>query len=374
MNRRAFIGKALVSTTLLAGSGVLIPSCERNFRTELMNPEPAGRSVLPDPDSHRILYYASLAPSGHNSQPWFVKITGPGRWIIGSDRTRWLPQVDSQNTETLLSLGAFVENLVQASNALGYDVQVSVIAKDRFDADVIHVALFPSGSRKDAAPLVRMAGRRTVKSRFLSKELTSIDVRDFEKETEGHLFYFPVGTSHCDCMAEAAVEHFMIQFDNEKTIAESAFWTRLKDSEVRAKRDGLTPDGMEIAGFAGFYVRHFMDQKAVTGKAFKEKGIEKVRRQALEGAGWMVVTGDGNTVADLVETGRRFQRMALRAREKMIAIHPMTQTLEEDAGRKVIQAHHSPELNPLFMLRVGYLDQYPDPVSLRRPVEWFVRA
>ncbi len=128
-------------------------------------------------------------------------------------------------------------------------------------------------------------------------------------------------------MAEAAIKHFMIQFENEK---------------------------------------------AVAGKAFKEKGIERVRRQAREGAGWMVVTGDGDTVTDLIETGRRFQRMALRAREKMIAIHPMTQTLEEDAGRKSIQAHHHPELNPLFMLRVGYLDQYPDPVSLRRPVEWFV--
>jgi hypothetical protein len=64
---------------------------------------------------------------------------------------------------------------------------------------------------------------------------------------------------------------------------EMARWTRLKGRDIAAHRDGLTPDGMEIHGLAGWYVRH-------------------------------------------------------------------------------------------FMLRVGYLDKYPDPVSVRRPVEWFIRT
>jgi hypothetical protein len=29
---------------------------------------------------------------------------------------------------------------------------------------------------------------------------------------------------------------------------------------------------------------------------------------------------------------------------------------------------------PQFVLRVGYLDPYPDPVSPRRPVNWFLRT
>jgi len=28
---------------------------------------------------------------------------------------------------------------------------------------------------------------------------------------------------------------------------------------------------------------------------------------------------------------------------------------------------------PQFLLRVGYLKRYPEPVSLRRPVNWFVQ-
>ena len=155
---------------------------------------------------------------------------------------------------------------------------------------------------------------------------------------------------------------------------ELAFWIRLKDNEAKKFRDGLTVDGMEIAGLAGWYVRHFMDNKDVMTKTFSDKGIEKTKEQVKEGAGWLVITSDGNTVKDLIETGRRFQRMALTAREKMIAIHPMTQALEEKQGQKNIKENHEASMIPQFMLRVGYLDKYPDPVSLRRPVEWFVRS
>jgi hypothetical protein len=112
------------------------------------------------------------------------------------------------------------------------------------------------------------------------------------------------------------------------------------DVEVIARdagkfRDGLTTDGMEITGFSGWFVRNFMDNQDVMGQNFREKGVEKMIKQAGEGGGWMVITSDGTSVGDLFECGRRFQRMALLARDKMIAVHPMTQTLEEKQGQKI---------------------------------------
>lgn len=68
-------------------------------------------------DGYRILHYASLAHSGHNSQHWFVRINTPDHWTIGLDHDRRLPVVDGNNTEALLSIGAFLENLVQAAAA-----------------------------------------------------------------------------------------------------------------------------------------------------------------------------------------------------------------------------------------------------------------
>lgn len=373
MDRRDFIKKSMMATGLISVGGMGLWSCKRDLRSELMNIETMPkRSISIDPDTYKILHYASLAPSGHNSQPWFVKMVSSTQWIVGSDKNRWLPEVDGSNREALLSLGAFIENLVQAGNAFGYSVEISVAAKDRFDSEIILLNI--SKSKTMDIPLQRIVTRRTVKSHMLSAELKISDVNDFKKAAEGHLYYFPAGTTHSGNMAKEAVQNFIIQYDNEKAMIEAANWTRLNDEEIKRYRDGLTPDGMEIMGLAGFYVRNFMDKKDVMGKTFREKGIEKIKKQASEGAGWIVITSDGNTVRDLIETGRRFQRMALMAREKMIAIHPMTQTLEEMQGQKNIKKNHSETMTPQFMLRVGYISKYPDPVTLRRPVDWFVRA
>ncbi len=375
MDRRRFIKTGLAGVSLVAGSGLLLTACDRDLRGEVMGkgpkPEKAALNML-DPDGYKILYYASLAPSGHNSQPWSVKIINRYEWIIGSDPSRWLPAVDGNNREVLLSIGAFVENLVQAAGSLGYGVKTTVMAKDRFDQDIVRVRIEKSGIKNDS--LKKIVSRRTVKSYLKDTELTSKDVKYLSQLTDNYLYYFPRGTEHSNLMAKEAVDNFVIQFNNEAAMKEAAAWTRLADDDVKKYRDGLTPEGMEIHGIAGFYVRHFMGPQDVLSPAWKDKGIEKIRQQATRGAGWLVITSDGYSVKDLLECGRRFQRMALAAREKNIALHPMTQALEEKHGQKNIRENHHPTMIPQFMLRVGYLEKYPEPVSLRRPVEWFVKG
>lgn len=360
----------MTSAAALMGPGLLISSCTRNLRSELMHPDSFSVSI--GQEAWTTLYYASLAPSGHNSQPWFVQMVSETEWIIGSDANRWLPVVDGSNREVLLSLGAFIENLVQAASAMGVHAEVEVIAKSRFDAHIARVNLTRSVSVD--FPLNRLATRRTVKTNLLPGELKTADVADFSKAVQGCLYYFPRGTRHGDLMAEEAADNFAGQFENENAMKEAASWTRLSDRQAKKFRDGLTTDGMEITGIAGWFVRHFMDSRDVMGKTFRQKGIEKVIKQTREGAGWLVITSEGTSVRDLLECGRRFQRMALLAREKMIALHPMTQTLEEKNGQKNIRKNHGSGTIPQFMLRVGYLDQYPDPVSLRRPVDWFLKT
>lgn len=108
--------------------------------------------------------------------------------------------------------------------------------------------------------------------------------------------------------------------------------------------------------------------------SFRKQGVDQTAKLARQGGGWFVINSRGSSVADLIETGRRFERMALQARERKIAIHPMTQSIEEENGMNTIAANHSPDMIPQFLLRVGYLKRYPEPVSLRRPVDWFVRS
>ena len=109
-------------------------------------------------------------------------------------------------------------------------------------------------------------------------------------------------------------------------------------------------------------------------KSMRKRSVEQTAGLAAEGGGWFVITSPGSSVADLIEAGRGFERMALMARERGVAIHPMTQILEEEVGRRGLASNHDAGMIPQFVLRVGYLDRYPDPVSPRRPVSWFLRS
>jgi hypothetical protein len=76
----------------------------------------------------------------------------------------------------------------------------------------------------------------------------------------------------------------------------------------------------------------------------------------------------------LVETGRRLQRLLLKVRERNIAIHPMSQALEESAPEQIVKQSINAPGSIQFLLRAGYVKDYPPPVSLRRPVSWFLRT
>jgi hypothetical protein len=108
--------------------------------------------------------------------------------------------------------------------------------------------------------------------------------------------------------------------------------------------------------------------------SFREKSIDGVKDQVAKSAGWMLITSKDNSVATLLETGKSLQRLLLKIRERNIAIHPMTQILEEASTRLTLHSSIGISDNIQFILRTGYLTNYPQPVSLRRPVDWFVRT
>jgi hypothetical protein len=67
------------------------------------------------------------------------------------------------------------------------------------------------------------------------------------------------------------------------------------------------------------------------------------------------------------------QRLFLKVRDKGIALHPMTQILEEVQINETINQSTGISNKIQFLLRIGYVKNYPEPVTLRRPVDWFIK-
>jgi hypothetical protein len=271
-----------------------------------------------------------------------------------------------------LAIGAFTENLSLAAEAFGYTVQVEVLASKPTDEEILKVVL----KKENASnyPLTRITSRRTIRDGLKSVEIQNADIQKITKSLWGGFFYFPPGSDHGKCLADWAVESFRDQTNRDDAQKELAKWTRFNKKEVRTHRDGLILENLEVTGYSSWYVRKFMGPKDVLKKQFRQRGIDSVAKMARQGGGWMIVTSRGEKVGDLIEAGRNFEKLFLLARDYKIAIHPMTHMLEEEKWRNEIGKQHGTPMIPQFVLRVGYIDKYPDPTTLRRPVSWFVKV
>jgi hypothetical protein len=172
---------------------------------------------------------------------------------------------------------------------------------------------------------------------------------------------------------EQTIEANRIQAYRDDAEKELANWIRFSSKDAKTHCDGLTLASMEIKGIIAWYLRNFYGKADVMKNSFREKSIDGVKDQVAESAGWLLITSKDNSVSTLLETGKRLQRLLLKIRGRNIAIHPMSQILEEASSRQELHSSIGISDNIQFILRTGYLTNYPQPVSPRRPVDWFVR-
>jgi len=374
INRRRFISigsaviASLASLPLLTGSGysgLKRSDIENNSDAESL------KIKLGD-ERYTMLYLASLAPSPHNTQPWYVKIITNDSWIICADQSRQMKATDPYNLRLILALGAFIENLTVAAGSMGYEAEIKVLTNDFFADDIAAVNL--KKSEKKTYSLELLKSRKTLKKGYLNKVIDNKDIMQLQETLKNHFFYFPRDTWHSECIRDGSIEAFQTWLDSKEAQDENVAWMRVSNKKAKRMRDGLTTEGMEIKGPVGFFVRTFFSDQDFSGNFMMEESMKFTRTIAHEGAGYAIITGYGRTVAGMIETGRRYERMALLACKLNIGIQPMTQMLEMKKGLDVIGAEHSRKIDPQMILRIGYVKDYPAPVSLRRPVSWFVRG
>jgi hypothetical protein len=370
MNRKQFIGIA-GGTLAIAGITYYWLSDKSNFtRADMKTGMPGKFPLLAD--EREILFLASLAPSGHNTQPWFVKYIEPYHWIIGNDKSKWLPAVDPSQRETMLSIGAFLQNLEYAAGNWGYVCQFDVLATSNQDENIVDVKLIKS-TTSTRFDIQQIKQRRTVRSDYLNDVLNKEDVGFLINEEPGFHHYLSNTEKEFQWLNEQTIEANRIQSYRDAAQSELANWIRFSSKDAAQHLDGLTLASMEVAGVPGWYLRNFYGKKDVLKKSFREQSIDKVVKQVSQSAGWLLITSKDNSAATLLATGKRLQRLLLKIRERNIAIHPMTQILEEPSTKQKVNPSIGISDTIQFILRTGYVKNYPQPVSLRRPVDSFLR-
>ncbi len=370
MSRRIFLGNSAAALAML-GVASALPSCASVVRADLGGDQPtdALRRRIGELGMH-MLELASLAPSSHNVQPWRVRCLESRRWELTLDPHRFLPATDPTRREMWLSVGAFVENLHVAAANRGLRMRVQAVG-DLLDG-VLRIDFTEGGAPSEFEDAI-LRRRRTVRKNLLTRPLAPHHIEQLAKDCGDMRYHAPDSAESRD-IAMAVRESTKRQNNRTDARRELSDWIHWSNKDARLRRDGLTPATMDITGIPGLIVRMFYSKEDVLGDGFAEKGNAIASEQSMEHGGWITIGGgNDSTIADCVDAGRRFERLCLHACALGIAVHPMSQPLQEVPWNNTLhETLHRGHIH--FLLRVGYLEHYPEAVSLRRPVSEFAEA
>jgi len=317
-------------------------------------------------DMHKIIYYATLAGSSHNTQPWKVEVRGDREIRLFADTARTLHVVDPTKRELYISLGAFLENLDLAAGSLGYRTEMQLVPQSEPANCVAVITL--RRDRPSGFDLHAIVARRTLRLPFHTADIRDEEVNKIVAD-DGQTCFFTASMPQGRFLAEQTLSAYRQQALNRAAQRELARWARFSDRDVRLRHDGLTTAGMEINGVKGVVVRNFFKPADVEKSKFVRAGIQMTEKQVNHCGGWLVLTGADNSVWSWIEVGRRYQRMNIVCTGLHIGFQPMNQIVEEENYKREVCEKLRLKNEIQFVARIGYVIEIPAPVSPRRSVD-----
>jgi len=346
MHRRRFL---IGSGVALAGAGAILGEVGRmGSMDEYTASVSAARVPLAArPEFADLIRFATLAPNGHNTQPWRFRIDD-NRIEILPDFTRRTPVVDPDDHHVFVSLGCAAENLSLASAARNRPGVVRVNPAN--EGSVV----FTAGGGAVAEPALFEAIRHRQSTRA-----------DYDGR--------PVGVDELRTLAAAAampgvdvvlltertqMDHVrdLIVAGNTEQIADAAFvrelksWLRFSPRHALESGDGLFSAASGSPILPEWLGPHLFDMVYRVGPE-----NDRYARQLRTSAGVAVFVSERADIDHWVRAGRACQRFALQATALGLRHAFVNQPVEV--------AHLRPELaalvgmsgrRPDIVMRFGY--------------------
>lgn len=274
--------------------------------------------------------HAILAPNPHNRQPWLIRLESDNGATLLCDLDKRLPETDPFDRQTLIGFGTFIELARIAAAEAGYALKVSAFPEgepdDRLDKrPIAHLAFVADETVEKDELYLQIPRRRSTKSVYdPARPVSSEHLRGIA-DVEGMWSNdAAVNTPLGGILANAVT----IEMQTPRTHLESVRLMRIGSAEIDRNPDGIQLKGplIEAAQLAGFVDR---DQLAdPTSEPFKQ-GLEDFQKMAASvPAAFWIATPDHSRTNQL-EAGRRYVRANLRATALGLAMHPMSQALQE---------------------------------------------
>lgn len=305
-----------------------------------------------------IVRYATLAASGHNTQPWKFAIK-ENTIEIHPDYTRRLPVVDPDDRELWISLGCALENLLVSARAIGYAPEITYPDTANFIRVHLQTDTPRSTTLFNAIPL-----RQTTRSEYDGQPIKTADfdqVRALPLEPSVAL-HFVTEITASEIVLEYVNQGNLNQIANEALVDELIDWLRFNKKEALTSLDGLYSRCSGNPEVPGWFGRMFVSSMK------PEQQADVDTRKLRSSSGTVIISSTSDERTAWVRTGQVFERLALTMTSLDLKSGLMNQPIEDKELRSQFQSAMGMGRSfPQLLVRFGYAP--PLPRSLRRPVE-----
>ncbi len=301
------------------------------------------------------LSYAILAPNPHNLQPWMVALPAADTAVLYRDPERALPHTDPFSRQITIGLGCFLEQMKIAASQTGHEVELELFPQG--ETGPVAIARFREGADPD--PLARqILARRSCKEPFRPDAIDAAGVESLGGYAD--VITAPDRVARIRDLTWAAWE---VEAGTPRTLKESIDVMRMGKAEIEASPDGIDLGGpmLEAMMLLGMLTREAqLDPDSEASKAATRIYAETFAATPA----FAVITSPGNDRVSQIEAGARWLRLNLKTTELGLALHPVSQALQEYPEMSAIykEAHAllaEPGHTVQMLGRLGYGPEVP---------------
>lgn len=334
------------------------------------------------PPNLRLVHAATLASSGHNTQPWSFRV---------EDRQIELRAVPGRHTGTLdplrreatIGLGCALQNLEIAAVVEGFEPLTTLFPSVDEPSLAARIELQPSTPREH--PLyASIATRHTNRGKYGDFVLSDALYADLERNLDGIPDVRLILLRSDDekrAFRQGTIAATEAIIGDHEMHADSDAWFRHTHEEITEHRDGITLDASGLGAATRFFGKSGKRPTLERSGSFWLKGTEA--RQTTGSAFGILATPTLDDSTQAVWAGFAWQRLHLWMQSVGLSAQPLNQMAERrDRERTAgleprfgaqLEEFTGPDLNAQLLFRLGYA--WDDPLrSPRRPVDWVVES
>lgn len=368
LTRRAFLITGVASIAIIGGAGSLA------FSSDITKAREPWLATTKGFGDYRldILAYAILSPNPHNRQPWLVHLDGTDSMTLFCDLNRLLPNTDPFDRQITIGLGAFLELLRLAAAQKGFHVDLDTFPKGesypRLDNQPIAKITFVKNMQVKKDPLFEyVLKRRTARINFNNKpveneKLDEINNLAYANSPEdSSLFSFTTDTNRISKLRKLCYKGWEIEATTPSTLNESVQLTRIGAKEVNENPDGISLYGAKFEALKMFGLINRKDMSIIGSDGHKATvSFYNDLISSANAFGWLSTIS--NTRNDQLYTGAMWLRLNLAATKVGLAMHPLSQVLQEFKEMKEVYESFHDEVGVKLpsrvqgLFRFGYAD------------------